>query len=172
MWKLLFVLAMGMFLTMLIGGQDRGQARQGLIAQPEPAPVVTAASFDPDKLVPEPEPPEAVALATFVPVAPPAPAIPAFAAALPVEVAAEPTPEPETAVGAPPTLPVRFVRAGSINMRDGPSKRSAVIGRLKRNEAVSVVGDAGDGWVLVRIEGDGAEGYVAARLLTDQEPGN
>ncbi len=165
MWKLLTLLGLGMFLLMLIGGQDRGQVRQGLITLPEAAAVVTAASFDPAKIAPAAEP---VELATFVPVAPPAPAVPAPV----VEVAAAQPAVPDPVVETPPVLPVRYVRAGSINMRDGPSTRNAVIGRLTRNEAVSLVGDAGDGWVLVRIEGDGAEGYVAARLLTDQEPGN
>ena len=165
MWKLLTLLAMGMFLAMLIGGQDRGQLRQGLIGVPEAAPVVTAAAFDPAKIAPEAAP---VELATFVPVAPPAPAVPAPV----IRVAAAQPAAPDPVVETPPVLPVRYVRAGSINMRDGPSTRNAVIGRLTRNEAVSLVGDAGDGWVLIRIEGDGAEGYVAARLLTDQEPGN
>lgn len=164
MWKLLTLLGLGMFLLMLIGGQDRGQVRQGLITLPEAAAVVTAASFDPAKIAPAAEP---VELATFVPVAPPAPAVPAPV----IRVAAAQPAAPDPVVETPPVLPVRYVRAGSINMRDGPSTRNAVIGRLTRNEAVSLVGDAGDGWVLIRIEGDGAEGYVAARLLTDQEPG-
>ena len=130
--------------------------------------MVTAAAFDPAKIAPEAAP---VELATFVPVAPPAPAVPAPV----IKVAAAQPAAPDVVVETPPVLPVlpvRYVKAGSVNMRDGPSTRSAVIGRLTRNEAVSLVGDAGDGWVLIRIEGDGAEGYVAARLLTDQEPGN
>jgi hypothetical protein len=167
MWKLLTLLGLGMFLAMLIGGQDRGQLRQGLMVQPEPAPAVTAAAFDPDKIVPEAD---AVELATFVPVAPPAPAVAPEPAPV-VEVVAEPAAAPEPVVETPPALPVLYVSANSINMREGPSTGHAVIGRLTRNEAVSVVGDAGDGWLLVRIEGDGAEGFVAARLLTDREPG-
>jgi uncharacterized protein YgiM (DUF1202 family) len=171
MWKLLTLLAAGMFLTMLIGGRDHGQLRHGLMNAPVAAsPEVASAAFDPDKVTAEPAP---VALATYVPVAPPAPALP-----VPEPVAAAPLPEPEPvaepvaapAPEEPQPLPVRYVKAGSINLRAGPSTSDAVIGRLTRNEAVSVVGDAGDGWVLVRIEGDGAEGYVAARLLTDAEP--
>ena len=176
MWKLLTLLAMGMFLTMLIGGQDFGQVREGLLPVPDQSPAVTTAAFDPGKIAPEDAPPpeapsQAVELATFVPVAAPAPIVTAPAPAPVVEAVAEPPAAIEPVAETPPLLPVRYVRAGSVNMRDGPSTGYAVIGRLTRNEAVSVVGDAGDGWVLIRIEGDGAEGYVAARLLTDREPG-
>jgi len=171
MWKLLTLLAMGMFLTMLIGGQDHGQVREGLLAVPEAAPAVTAAAFDPDRIAPSAAPAEAVELATFVPVAAPAPIVTAPEPAPVVEAVAEPPAAIEPVAETRPVLPVRYVRAGSVNMRDGPSTGYAVIGRLTRNEAVSVVGDAGDGWVLIRIEGDGTEGYVAARLLTDREPG-
>lgn len=171
MWKLLTLLGIGMFLTLLIGGQDHGQVRQGLVAQPETAPAVTAAAFDPDKIVPEATAEQPVEIVTFVPVA--APATVATAPVAPTPVASAPVVvEPVAVAETPPALPVRWVKAGSINMRDGPSTRSAVIGRLTRNEAVSVVGDAGDGWVLIRIEGDGAEGYVAGRLLTDRDPSN
>jgi uncharacterized protein YgiM (DUF1202 family) len=45
-----------------------------------------------------------------------------------------------------------------------------VAGRLTRGEAVTVVADAGDGWLRIRIEGDGLEGFVAARLLTETAP--
>ncbi len=169
MWKLLTVLGLGMFLIMLIGGQDRGQVREGLLSVPEAAPAVSAAAFDPDKIAPDTAPQAAPAeLATFVPVATPAP-VAEPAPVVTVAAAAPVTPDP--VVETTSVLPVRYVRAGSVNMRDGPSTGNAVIGRLTRNEAVSVVGDAGDGWVLIRIEGDGVEGYVAARLLTDREPG-
>ncbi|MGQ0567034.1 MAG: SH3 domain-containing protein [Gemmobacter sp.] len=178
MWKLLTLLGLVMFLTMLIGGRDGGQVREGLMDVAETAPAVTAAAFDPDKIEPAEAP---VELATFVPVAPPALAepvtVPVAAAPLPesapvVEAAVAPVADavPEPVTETPPVLPVRYVDAGSINLRDGPSTGHPVIGKLRRNEAVSVVGDAGDGWVLVRIEGDGAEGYVAARLLTDSAP--
>lgn len=178
MWKLLTLLGAGMFLVLLIGGRDQGQVRQGLMAAPEAAPEVAAAAFDPEKIVPD-EP--AIELATFVPVAAPAPAqsapeLPAFAAEVAAAVPAPAeTPPVEPAAAEPaaevsPPLPVRWIKAGSVNLRDGPSTSNAVIGRLTRNEAVSVVGDAGDGWVLVRLEGDGGEGYVAARLLTDVDP--
>lgn len=175
MWKLLTLLGLGMFLTLLIGGKDYGQVREGLMVPPETAPTVTAAAFDPEKLAPldatvEAEP---VALATYVPIAPPAPVVePAAVAEAPATVAPVTPKIPVfNLANAPATLPVRYVTSASINMREGPSKSYAVIGRLTRNEAVSVVSEAADGWVRVRIEGDGIEGYVAGRLLTDREPG-
>jgi len=57
MWKLLTLLAMGMFLTMLIGGQDFGQVREGLLPVPDQSPAVTTAAFDPGKIEPEDAPP-------------------------------------------------------------------------------------------------------------------
>jgi uncharacterized protein YgiM (DUF1202 family) len=67
-------------------------------------------------------------------------------------------------------LPVHWVTADAVNVRQGPSTTEAVIGRLTRNEGVSVVGPAADGWVQVRLEGDGIEGFVATRFLTDRAP--
>jgi uncharacterized protein YgiM (DUF1202 family) len=65
---------------------------------------------------------------------------------------------------------LRWVSANTINVREGPGTNHGVAGRLSRGEAVTVVADAGDGWVRIRIEGDGLEGFVAARLLTDKSP--
>lgn len=192
MWKLLTLLCAGMFLTLLIGGEDRGQQRMGLrgvdpaaepvvvaaapVAAPEPAPQRVALRAPDPAPVPEPvvsEAPPALAerpvfsLTSFAPVQPdrqpPAPPLPAE----PVAVA---VPEP-AADPVPAALPLRWVRSASINVRGGPSTNDAVIGNLKRGEAVAVVAEVADGWLLVRIEGDGVEGYVAARLLTDQDPG-
>lgn len=134
---------------MLIGGQDRGQTRFGLMTPVEaPRPVVAVAA-------PEPDVPDIVP-AAFVPQAPVmvAPAVP---------VAVAPTAEPA------PEAQILYVTARSANVRGGPGQDYPVMGRLTRGEAVLVVvaADAPDGWALVRIEGDGIEGYVAARLLTE-----
>ncbi|HMO08573.1 MAG TPA: SH3 domain-containing protein [Paracoccaceae bacterium] len=150
-----------MFLALLIGGQDRGQVRFGLMAKEEPAPLALPA---PAKAAPAPVVPVA-----FVPA--PAPAPEPVTRPLPEAVAAVPAPAPEpAAVAEPEPLRVMYVASAAINVRGGPSTNDAVVGRLTRNEAVQVVAEAGDGWVQVRIEGDGIEGYVAARLLTDRAP--
>ena len=86
--------------------------------------------------------------------------------AVPVPAAAEPA-----AVGAETAadLPLRWVTADAVNVRQGPSTANPVIGRVTRGEAVTMV-DEQAGWVRIRIEGDGVEGFVAARLLTDLDP--
>jgi uncharacterized protein YgiM (DUF1202 family) len=78
-------------------------------------------------------------------------------------------PEP-AAVAAATDSSVMFVSSNSVNVRGGPSTDYAVVGRLTRAEAVTVVAAAEEGWVQIRIEGDGVEGFVAARLLTDIDP--
>ena len=72
-------------------------------------------------------------------------------------------------VPAPESGKILFIGAKSVNVREGPGKDFAVVGRLARGEAVLVVadGEGPDGWSLIRIEGDGVEGYVASRLLTE-----
>lgn len=182
MARLLVLLCAALFLTLLIGGQDRGQARLGLSRPPlmPPLPVRSAAAVEAAP----------AAVAKLVPVARPAPAATAPAPA--------PEPAPDLAAAANPAAPalaapsratftlsvidkpdfaprpetakVLYVAATSVNVRQGPSTDDPVLGRLTRNEAVSLVGDAGDGWVQIRIEGDGIEGFVASRLLTDKAP--
>jgi uncharacterized protein YgiM (DUF1202 family) len=161
MFRLLSLLCGSLFLVLLIGGEDRGQMRFGLMeryAPPEAAPLVVAAAL----VTPAPE----IVLAAYPTAAAPEPvALPAAAVAV-----AEPVAVTTPPVEAAPALDVRFVNSNAINVRQGPSTNDPVIGRLTRNEAVTVVADKGDGWVLVRIEGDGVEGYVAGRLLTTRTP--
>ncbi|HSF64028.1 MAG TPA: SH3 domain-containing protein [Paracoccaceae bacterium] len=197
MWKLLTLLCAGMFLTLLIGGQDHGQQRFGLrgvdtaaapvtvapvppapAPAPEAAPQRVALRAPAPAPVPAPEPapePAVVAAPAERPVfslstfTPPQPGRQPAAPALNAEpVAAEPEPAPEPE---PAALPLRWVRSASINVRGGPSTNDAIIGNLRQGESVAVVAEVADGWLLVRLEGDGVEGYVAARLLTDQDPG-
>lgn len=190
MFRLLFLLGTGIFLTLLIGGQDFGQMRHGLIASDDVGkrPVLRAAE------APVTEPPVFAAM-TEPPVTQPPVTQPVVAESVVAESvvspAASPTPDvtltrfvpvsapvpavfarPEGGDAPPSPFPVRFVTAASINVREGPSTRHPVVGRLTRAEAVTVVSDGLDGWVQVRIEGDGLEGYVAARLLSDRDPRN
>lgn len=168
MLRLLLLLGMGLFLAMLIGGQDRGQLREGLRPVAEAAPVPAAPPPAAD-LAPAAAAP--VVLTAYVPVATPAPAVVPAPAPAPDPVAvevAEPEPEPLPEPPPAPAADIRLVSAERINVREGPSTDFAVVGRLTRDEAVTVVAEAGDGWVRVRIEGDGIEGFVAARLLRAQ----
>lgn len=90
----------------------------------------------------------------------------------PIQIRAErePLPEPVAAVLATPDLsqmmPIVYVNATSVNVRQGPSTQDAVISRLNRGEAALVVWTDDSGWSRIRIEGDGVEGYVASRYLT------
>lgn len=179
MFRLLLLLSISMFLVMLIGGEDRGQLRHGLIAaapEEKPAEVTQLAADAPASPVSGD-----VNLANFVPLSPPVPEpavqrstpAPEPVVAAPVVVAAPKAdvqqvalaPEPE-----PEPLPLLFVNSNAINVRQGPSTSYSVVGRLTRDEAVLAIEPEQNGWVRIRIEGDGVEGFVAARLLTDRDP--
>lgn len=195
MWRYLILLGAGLFLALLIGGRDHGQVRQGLLLAPihRPLGAPDAALADVAGL---PDAAPDVAMTDFVPVAAPAPVVTPAAAAPPVAglpvpaaAAADPAPaDPAPAAAAvfsladtpaadtaasgagPSASALRWVSANAINVREGPGTGHAVAGRLTRGEAVTVVADAGDGWLRIRIEGDGLEGFVASRLLTDVAP--
>lgn len=176
MFRLLMLLSVTLFLTLLIGGRDNGQMRAGLMQQPERQrpvmPVAQAEPATPMPTAPVQAAPVTLASAETVPV----PLISMAAATEPALREPEAVIVPAVATGEPaasvdePAAALRWVSAQAINVRQGPSTGNPVIGRLTRGEAVSVVEDTGDGWVMIRIEGDGVEGYVAARLLTDADP--
>ncbi len=170
MFRLLAVLLVGMYAAMLIGGQDRGQTRFGLMqAKAEKSAVSQPVAFaetaaEPETVAERAADPAPVAVpASQVVVASFVPEKPLMSA--PVLVEAAPI--------APPTLPegrVLYVGSKSINVREGPGKDHAVIDRLPKGEAVLVLveGEGPEGWSLIRIEGDGIEGYVASRLLIEE----
>lgn len=158
MFRLTFFLCGTIFLTMLIGGQDRGQLRFGLMPQPEPVAVAVAPQPEPETVAPE----AAVTEAAFIPQTP--------VMVQPAVEVVTATPEP-AAQPVAEAAPVRVMRVDtrSANVRQGPGTDQPVVGRLTRGEEVIVVteGQGPDGWSLIRIEGDGLEGWVAARLLTE-----
>ena len=165
MIRLILLLGVGLFAAMLIGGQDRGQLRFGLMATKE-VPAVAAAV---QVVAAEPSAVEAaVAQVVAAPTAPPLEAV-SFAPAEPVMSA----PPVETAAIVPQpaaeAAKILVVAAKSVNVREGPGKDFGIVSRLVRGEAVLVVsaGEGPDGWSLIRIEGDGVEGYVASRLLSE-----
>jgi len=184
MFKLLVFLCAGLFLTLLIGGKDEGQARFGL----QGAYDVAALKDAPADAGALPAPPVETAAA---PAAAPAPAVApataqvteaAFSPApdqgtslqtgltlslpLVTEPAAAPPVAPEAAAG-PAPLRISRVLGSTVNVREGPSAKSAVVDRLARDEMVTVIATDGSGWSMVRIEGDGVEGYIATRYLSD-----
>lgn len=186
MFKLISVLAAAMFLTLLIGGEDRGQKRFGLadVAQnPAERPVLrpTTANTSTAK-ADSTEADSNVVLANFSPVTvqqqatvTPPRSTSVIAGKFVVEKpAATEEPAPATALVAETAsaLPVMYINSRSVNVRQGPSTDYDVVGRLSRAEAVSVISPEEDGWVRISIEGDGLEGFIAARLLTETDPAN
>lgn len=181
-----------MFAALLIAGEDSGQMRPGLakavaegreivvlerrfsatvvapVASPAPAAVPAAA----------PEPAPAVASAASVPEpvpvrqkVTPAPvftlsALPSIGEDRADPHAVLPAATEVTDTGAEPGAEpvVWLVSATSVNVRQGPSTDTSVVGKLANGEAVTVVSVEGD-WARIMIEGDGLEGYVAARFL-------
>lgn len=153
MFRLVFLLCAGLFLALLIGGQDRGQLRFGLMSAPEEVQPAAALAEAPI--------PVEVTAAAFAPAEPVMVAPAAKAAAEAVEPLLAEAPAPEAAIF--------YINAKSVNVRTGPGKTNPVIARLARDEAVLVISQTEEenGWSLIRIEGDGVEGYVATQLLRE-----
>jgi hypothetical protein len=204
MFKLTLLLSAAIFLVLLIGGEDRGQLRPGLVAasllpaepavavpaapaQADPAPADLAAADiapatapvvvsdaaqpalapQPDAALPATEAEVAVfSLATFADPPPPADDAPAAEPADTTLAQAVEDTVADTVADAGSAGPVAIVDAQSVNVRSGPGTDFVVLTRLQRGEEVIRIGDAGNGWALVRIEGDGVEGYVSTRYLS------
>lgn len=186
MFKLLVFLCAAVFLTLLIGGKDAGQARFGLQGAYD-LPALKGAPVAPEAA---PAPPVTTAAAPAAVQPPDAPAA-AVAAAIPqvTEAAFSPALDQGTSLQAGLTLslplvtepavaapeaaegpaPLRISRVvgSTVNVREGPSAKSAVVDRLARDEMVTVIATDGSGWSRVRIEGDGVEGFVATRYLSE-----
>ena len=162
MFRYLIFCGAGLYLALLIGGEDRGQERMGLrgayaidLSSPIPAEPTQIAAAEPA--------PRADTPADTIRILPMA------------EVSATPA-VLEQAVVEPafndfnnPTVILRSVTADAANVRDAASRNGAVIGRLERGEIVQMVEQVGD-WVHIRIEGDGIEGFVHRRLISTEAP--
>lgn len=175
MIRLVLLLCGGLYLGLLVLGEDHGQKRYGLMLadqqsdpgadlQPETAPAeVEAVVFIPAQTVMEPA--VVSAIVADIPGIDPAEtqtAASQTAAALGTAAAA-PLPAPEIPGGT-----LFSVAASQANVRQGPGTGFAVLGSLTRGEQVLVVLEDSPvkGWSRVRLEGDGLEGYIATRLLT------
>jgi uncharacterized protein YgiM (DUF1202 family) len=175
MFKLTALLCVSMFLTMMVGGEDRGQLRPGLAQaalEAEQNPVPPQAEAAEVVLVAA----EPVAPADIAPAATP---VVVEQAAAPVEGAtqevfslstfADGTTEPATDA-APVDGTLAYVSGRSVNVREGPGKENTVLTKLSRGEAVTVVSQDDTGWSRIRMEGDGLEGYVSTEFLTATAP--
>jgi len=99
----------------------------------------------------------ALALTACAPAPPPAPP-PAAAAE------AEPAPAPH----APDLRPTWVVKSDKTQLREEPSTKSAVLGRLAKNTRVTGMEEK-DGWVFVRLP-DNRVGWIRADLLRKDGP--
>ncbi len=155
MIRLTLALMATIFVTFMIAGADRGQVRYGLVADTK-APQATVRATPIDE----------VAATVYVPSQP----VIVVSQAAPAPLVAVPTPVPTVAALVVTEKPVRFIAVTSANVREGPSKDFAVVEKLTRGEAVTILAASDDpeGWTLITIEGDGLEGYVSNALLTDQ----
>ena len=170
MIRLVLLLCVGLYFSLMILGQDHGQKRYGLMpsvaqpAAPEPVLAVSEPSvFIPTQPVMEPAVPQTPDTQETV-LAAPVVATPDVVAVIAPEPTPETQPEPEIADGK-----LFFVSASGANVREGPGTDFGVLGSLPQGEQVLVVIEdmPVDGWSRVRLEGDGVEGYIATRLLSE-----
>lgn len=167
MLRYLVFFSIGLYLTLLIGGEDNGQLRAGLrgayaidVTQPVtvaeqsptqdrvPATLASATPADTLRILPAPDQPSAQ----------------------PASLTSTPLPaEPAVASLNTPTVLLRTITADAANVRAEASRNGAVIGRVERGEIVQMVEQVGD-WVHIRIEGDGIDGYVHRRLISEDAP--
>ncbi|MDZ4095118.1 MAG: SH3 domain-containing protein [Paracoccaceae bacterium] len=149
---------------MLVAGRDHGQLRPGLLA------AVTASR----QIVPEPpvariDTPAPKATAALTPARPVV--LPLAMPLVQISASPETTTEVLAKGASSPVAEVWYVAAATVNVREGPSTDHAVIDKLARGEATTVIWAGDTGWAHIRIEGDGVEGYVSARFLTREAPG-
>lgn len=170
LFSLLLILAGGFFAVTSIYGRPGAR-----LAQPAPLPPVAAA-----QQAPAPAPAEALAPAVqriveSVPVETSRPVIlenaaPSAAMAELAALNAQPARISRAASGGRTAEAEGFYRQVTVqraNVREGPSTRDPVVGRLSMGDEVAVLGDDGSGWLLIRVEGDGVEGWISARLLSE-----
>ena len=167
MFRYLLFGGLGIYLVLLIGGEDRGQERAGLrgayaidlampVAAEAPAPTATLTATPAPRSAPPADTIRILPMAETTPT----PAV--------LEQAAAPA-EPAFNDFNTPTVILRTVTADAANVRNAASRSATVIGRVERGEVVQLVEEVGD-WVHVRIEGDGVEGFVHRSLLSDEAP--
>ncbi|MEO0937932.1 MAG: SH3 domain-containing protein [Pseudomonadota bacterium] len=65
------------------------------------------------------------------------------------------------------TRDVREVTGNRVNVRGGPGTNFSVVNRLTRGEAVVILDDPGEGWVMMRPVDGGPVGWMADFLLSD-----
>lgn len=70
----------------------------------------------------------------------------------------------------PANVQLRWITAGTANVRSQPNKRSALAGKVGHGEAVYLMWTEPNGWMRVRSATGDVTGFVHKSLLTDQAP--
>ena len=183
MFRLTILLCATLFLSLQILGEDRGQMRMGLVEAEKNAALIAEQS----KAAPQSAAViEVAAQSNVITPARPAQDAPAQTDGV-VSVAFSPSPlvvtnprpQPAEQIGAgnaqatleatlaPQEGAVKYVSGRSVNVRGGPSTQDAVVGRLTRGEAVTIVWIEDNGWARIRVEGDGIDGFMSMDFLSD-----
>jgi hypothetical protein len=124
---------------------------------PEPEPPATAAPVE--DTTPEPTDPFEAAVDEAMEEAAPEPEPQP-------EPVTDPEPEPETTPAPDSTL---YVTGATVNVRSGPSTVYDAITALPRGAAVVDLGDAGEGWRMIRLQ-TGETGYMSGDFLSPVAP--
>ncbi|MGL4238339.1 SH3 domain-containing protein [Tabrizicola sp.] len=194
MFRLTLILCFGMFATLMIAGEDRGQLRPGL-AEAAAKKVLPGSELvaGADSVVPRVTATPAVDTATARPLATEAAAVaraepepyveperevvtaveePIFSLSAvgneEVPAGAESEPAPEALAEGEGTI--WYVNADSVNVRAEPSTEAEILDRLGSGEATLMVQAVNDEWARIVIQGDGVEGFVALRYLSPEAP--
>lgn len=198
MIKLLAVLVLGLYVTLQLAGNDRGQLRPGLAnavtKEADPVAIVpvvetqslaattttstrNAAVLQPKPLVitqvePAPELVEVTFKPAAAPIAPPRQADKVFTlSALPGQENAPPSETIATSAAVQsPSAEVWYVTGRSVNVREGPSTDAPIVGKLLRGDSALMLADNGAGWAQVTVEGDGVTGYVSMDFISPEAP--
>lgn len=155
-------LCLALYACLAFLGADHGQKRMGLTGAYQAHALAAATAEGALPVAPAPKAPS-VKAAAAIPAAPVAAAAPtpAITATLSAATRAAAPAHAEVSLA-----DIRRVLVKSVNIRRGPSVDEKVLDRLGRDEEVLVVGEAGDGWLHVRIEGDGIDGFVLGEFLS------
>lgn len=60
---------------------------------------------------------------------------------------------------------VLVVTGGRVNLREGPSTSSTIVGKLNRGEATELIANLDNGWMHIRHLTSGREGYMSGDFL-------
>ncbi|AWB47407.1 hypothetical protein HYN69_01795 [Gemmobacter aquarius] len=164
MFRLLVLLCASLYSSMVIFGDGPARTARFAVEQASDAPAISGI-----RVLPAPKPvvrataPQEVSLAAYTPTAP--------SQATPDTLTDTLT---DSALSADANLPanvqLRWITAGTANVRSEPNKRSALAGKVGLGEAVYLMWAEPNGWMRVRSATGDVTGFVHKSLLTDQAP--